>query len=106
MSAESNERRLREIERRLARNTLTPGAWSTGEGCEVVRGGVLICALPAKGPDADAEFIAHARGDVPWLLARVRQLEVALAKLPKNPSRSAMCALVLHALERDPIEEE
>lgn len=27
----------------------------------------------------DAEFIAHAREDVPWLLARVRELEQALS---------------------------
>jgi hypothetical protein len=31
----------------------------------------------------DAEFIAHARQDVPWLLARVRELEAA-ATSPKG----------------------
>jgi hypothetical protein len=50
--------------------------------------------MPGEGwiPDtnADAEFIAHARTDVPRLVARVRELEAALRRAattaPKDPN--------------------
>jgi hypothetical protein len=41
-----------------------------------------ICSLDSprisKEQDANAEFIAHARADVPWLLDRIAELEGAL----------------------------
>lgn len=38
------------------------------------------CQLDLFVSDADADFIAHAREDVPWLLARIRELETELSR--------------------------
>jgi hypothetical protein len=106
MSEAGNARRLREIERRVSRATFAP--WSVGDDAGIRRGGIRLFE-GVKGGEQDrdnAHFVAAARDDIPWLLARVAQLEAALQTLPKNPSRSAMNALALDALERDPIDEE
>lgn len=104
-----NERRMQQIERRLRAVSLTPDPWSATPQGGVRRGGMTVFehrtdSVLDRAPDA--EFAAEARQDVPWLAARVRQLEDALRELPRNPSRSAMVALALDALERDPIDEE
>lgn len=88
-------------------NTATPGPWGAYWGNRIGRGveilgdgsGSLVSATQdvAEIPDdrcdwddedavevsseADAEFIAHARQDVPALVARVRQLEAELGEL-------------------------
>lgn len=107
MSKESNERRLRQIEDGLKRTHDTP--WSVMGAAGIRRGGVTLfegVKHPCETDRQNAFFVAAARDDVPWLVARVRQLEAALQTLPKNPARSAMYALALDALERDPIDEE
>lgn len=47
------------------------------------RGGWIIANVLAKGdnPDADAEFVAHAREDIPALIAEVESLRAILADL-------------------------
>lgn len=87
-----DENELKEIEARA--NAATPGPWSTGEGVEYkdlesVRacgwdcrrvpstndyfacGPRVACSLSAE---MDANFIAHAREDIPALIAEVRRL--------------------------------
>ena len=74
MINEKTLRRLKEIEERAAK--ATPGPWKTYK---------YIGVWPIKGPppgdeggnferQEDAEFIAHARMDVPWLCEVVRHL--------------------------------
>jgi len=48
----------------------------------------------------DAAFIEHARGDVPALVARVRELEAALAEIARLAEASARAMDLLHAHER------
>jgi hypothetical protein len=65
---------LDEIEARA--NAATPGPWKYCAGSGAIEGvNTLIVrgAWPNSGP-----FIAHARTDVPALIARVRELEAAL----------------------------
>lgn len=73
--------RLAAIEHRLAQ--ATPGPWAAfglGEGypaqvlsARIVEGrAMLVGVFPLA---ADAAFMAHAREDVEWLVARVRALE-------------------------------
>jgi hypothetical protein len=45
----------------------------------VTIGRVKYSALPHPENVANARFIAHARADIPWLLARITELETALA---------------------------
>ena len=79
-----NEGRLREIKEREAR--VTEGPWRLGHyrgfGEEHDVDGPEGWALPGERGmfyrKADAEFVAHAREDVPWL---VEALEEALAEL-------------------------
>lgn len=78
MSREGNASRLREIERRLTDVMLTPTPWSADGAKGVRRAGYIIFASTVGTSFADAEFAAHARDDVPWLLARVKQLEAHL----------------------------
>lgn len=95
----TTEERLAEIEERA--NAATPGLWeamcnSTDDDYEIsVRvypeprdrwAWIEICETDddwgededspvAKEPGANMRFIAHARSDIPWLIARVRELE-------------------------------
>lgn len=84
------EERLKEIAQREAKATAGPWThqiWTTPHSCRVP-----ACALHVvDGPPPslsfeDAQFIAHARDDVPWLLSEVRTLaasqqrEAALAQ--------------------------
>ena len=77
--------RMSEIEGRLAK--ATPGPWSADDDCDVESDalpvdengcGGDIASFPF-GRFADADFTAHARQDITWLLDRVRELEKALA---------------------------
>jgi len=91
-----------EIETMLARaNAATPGPW------EAKRGPLIVVCPPSERENAeslsvaapgikygvvpqgivhksDAEFIAHARDDVPKLVAEVRRLQAELAKLREH----------------------
>lgn len=80
MSKESNARRLAEIENRLKRTHDTP--WSVAGDAGIRRGGCVLfegVKHPCETDRGNADFVANARDDVPWLVARVKQLEAALA---------------------------
>lgn len=74
--------RLKEIKARC--EAATPGPWEVGYsslgGMTVVnvRGSEFPCWKTQIYKD-DAEFIAHARQDVPWLVAEVERLRAELA---------------------------
>lgn len=76
---------LRQIEERAA--AATPGPWAHGAaegGSWACAGDEAIVTLDGRehGQDvADAEFIAHARQDVPALLTEVRRLRAEVADL-------------------------
>lgn len=81
------EKRLAEIQARA--ETATKGPWVTGgtASCGDVYFGTLVdpddhsepgVMLGMTGQPADAEFIASAREDVPWLLAEVARLNAKL----------------------------
>jgi len=58
----------------------TPGPWkknqATIHGCDLQAGTHCISFLGfANGADADAEFVAHSRTDIPALLAYIERLE-------------------------------
>ncbi len=81
-----NNSRIAEIEARCAAATLGPWDWSGGH-TEDPRVGFAVHGHVSWDqfgmPDGsykmvDADFIAHARDDVPWLIARVRALEAGL----------------------------
>lgn len=106
-----NEKRIRAIEARLKTNTLASGPWSpTGRGGVRRAGTVIFHDRGAPFLDhsdlANADFTAHARDDVPWLVARVRQLETAFEAARAVLPRNATAALALDAVDRDPIDEE
>jgi hypothetical protein len=71
------DKHLNEIEARA--NAASPGPW----GCKwVYRGATRTAFLMREegdgwfvGPNLDATFIAHARQDVPALIAEVRRLQ-------------------------------
>ena len=75
--------RMAEIEARA--NAATPGpweAWDRGIGFEVhVNGEELNSEFRETFRQADAEFIAEARTDVPALLAEVRRLQAAVERV-------------------------
>lgn len=111
----ANARRLREIGLRLRK--LTPAPWSvTGDGgvrCGPIR--LLVEKRHAEVCDlANAEFAANARDDVPWLVARVKQLEGALREARANLPELARAAKdgddvgpsIFGVLTVDPLEEE
>lgn len=58
----------------------TPGPWLGDSGRDIVvrDGGDWVSVFDYKAPNA--EFIAHARADLPGLLAEVRRLQRLLAK--------------------------
>lgn len=84
MSEPLSEKRLAEIEARA--KAATAGPWETDEGgcCvyevgfgtreDTLTGPVAQVVISADGTYADAAFIAHARADVPDLLAEIRRL--------------------------------
>jgi len=81
VSKESNARRMAEIERRLKAISLTSAPWSPTPDAGVRRGGVAVFHgrnHPEQADRDNADFAAEARQDVPWLVARVRQLESLL----------------------------
>lgn len=65
-------------------NAATPGPWKHKEGTLVWFGTILVSrswfGREADGV-ADAEFIAHAREDIPALIASHREKDVEIAKL-------------------------
>lgn len=74
------ETRLREIEER--EKAATPGPWDTGEhptnsGIRYVfdTDGSEVCTVYFNEESRAVEFIAHAREDVPFLIAEVRRLQ-------------------------------
>lgn len=78
--------RLGAIEKRC--EVARPGPWRPQETpidsrystCSIAgRDGYLVAGEFTSLDLADADFIAHAREDVPWLLARVRELEAQKA---------------------------
>lgn len=72
----------------MSKATPGPWDWSGGHTEDPDIGFVVHGHMPWEQfgmPDGtyklpDADFIAHAREDIPWLLARVRALEAALAE--------------------------
>ena len=46
-----------------------------GKGLSVQCPPGWVCVMAEKGDRATAEFVAHVREDVPWLLARIAELE-------------------------------
>lgn len=114
---------LDEIERRV--NAATEGPWGSHEGCvhrldgETFYGGKAICRTPGDddyfGPQdvRDGQFIAHARTDVPALIARIRELEgrvegyetqiesALMAAAETQPSWGARVSRVLAAIGSD-----
>lgn len=58
-------------------------------------GGAMLLIEPA-----DAAFVEHARTDVPALVARVRELEAALAAIARLAEETARAMDLLHANER------
>lgn len=82
------EQRLREIEARVKR--LKPAKWFFTHDpdkmchvvCEDVEGGIGG-EVGTWMWERDATFAAHARQDVPWLLAEVRRLEAENTKISK-----------------------
>lgn len=86
----------------------TPGPWDVAMDCvtaptcgEILR----ITGWPEVG-DVDAEFIAHAREDVPDLLAYVRDLEAKLRRWRCILETTTLlsCRYHDHALDECPIE--
>ena len=66
-------------------NAATDGPWESdrhvrGDGHVVIGGGLRRAHLPGDVPGhaENAEFIAHARADVPWLVEQVRKRDAAL----------------------------
>lgn len=89
---------LGEISARVAEST--PGPW-TVEPELVKPAGVLHVASGWRGvasecDAADAAFIAHAREDVPWLLARVELAEKRIALM-----REALNTIVTADVEQE-----
>ena len=103
--------RLNEIEARA--NAATEGPWTPDEYTEVDPDGFYeLARVIAPDPDGDdwcaigvvhtgilrpdAEFIAHARTDVPWLIEQVRKRDAALrAVLELIDSRGKQAAEAL-----------
>ena len=84
--------RLNEIEARA--NAATEGPWELlGDGEYVSGPGILVAPDDGGVTSADAEFIAHARTDVPWLLEQVDRRDKALEKVLRLHPR----VVVLHA---------
>lgn len=94
MSRDSEmETRLAAIEARA--NAAAEGPWDVGAERDGVYGGRRTVVRDSSllrivsvgqtrlhdnlGAEANVEFIAHAREDVPWLIGRVRELESRLA---------------------------
>lgn len=85
--------RLREIEERVNAATPEPWVWQeVGDGPENRQrmflgargrhyGHVLKITWPELLEDANAEFIAHAREDVPWLLAELASVRAQLEQI-------------------------
>ena len=79
----TTEERLAEIEARA--NAATPGPWQIGVSIDRTYGSwPVFRLLDMVGPTAaeekaDAVFIENARSDIPWLIARVRELEAQAA---------------------------
>ena len=81
--------RLDDIRARVAK--ASDGPWENDGDSEDNRGGLInkdysltvgdgCMAACAKMSFADAEFAAHAREDIPWLIAEVKRLRMALEK--------------------------
>jgi len=79
MADEMTDQELAEIEGRL--HFLPPGPWQTDalSGARVLDPLQPINPMPFQDTNV-AEFIAHAREDVPRLLAEVRRLRALLAE--------------------------
>ena len=83
-----NEEQLQAIEERA--NVATPGLWFYRSQC-IYGGMVLACVIPIRdNADADAAFIAHARADVPALIAEVRRLRAKLDAVPVDAMGTVM----------------
>ena len=89
-----DEKRLAEIEARAA--TLAPLPWNPGDGGHGPFGvrdrtGALMADIPQPLEEGQrlSEFIAHAREDVPALVAEVRRLRGVLVRMGEIVSRMA-----------------
>jgi hypothetical protein len=73
---------LAEIEARA--NAATPGPWNdTSEGVASEKENYYICECYQNDPDdviidADRKFIAHARDDIPNLIAEIKRLRTGI----------------------------
>jgi len=64
-------------------NAATEGPWEFEEGSGYVTANSETICASAHSEDADTAFIAHARQDIPALIAHVRWLEKHLQKALK-----------------------
>lgn len=92
------EQRLRDIEARV--EAVTPGPWKSGhyapteqvsvyydqidEGTSCIARTTYTILDGSEQSISDMNFIAHARQDVPWLLAEVRRLEATLVEMEEK----------------------
>lgn len=86
MTNEEVVQRLAEITARV--KATTPGEWSIYDYGNGLSGGYEIGAKHRGGvatadKEADAEFVANAKQDIPWLLERIEELEAENASLSK-----------------------
>ncbi|WZO97291.1 hypothetical protein EP7_004316 [Isosphaeraceae bacterium EP7] len=92
--------RVKEIKERCEK--ATPGPWMFDESLHVAAGFDPIFGWDGAGKteckESDARFIAHAREDIPYLLARVAELEEFLAGA--NTGRTKMSDLYSAAYDR------
>lgn len=122
--------RLEEIEAR--EKAATPGRWESPYTPGLRWNDPMVCGYDSRAPEreapyyctgpntptlaqaeADSDFIAHARDDVPWLVAQVRERDAEIARLRAENARLrvAVSGLVPHvytglASESDRIRRE
>jgi len=99
-----NEKRIATIEIRARRADPGPWRWET-EGAVFQASVRLFHAGPAinRLHEFNAEFVAEAREDIPWLVARVKQLEGALREL-KESGDYVEAKIIDIVLAADPLE--
>ena len=107
--------RLREIEQRCEK--ATPGPWkASGVDVNTAEFDYLVCGSCDYYPfvhwsDDDAEFVANAREDIPYLLGvikeqaeRIEKFKVWIKELAQDNIRSFMESNVEHSEDAKPLD--